>query len=101
SGGEQQQLALARALASRPRLLILDEPSLGLAPRMIDTTYELMAELRNDGLTILLVEQNVTRTTRFCDRSLLLGGGEVRAAGSRAELQRDPDVLSTYLGGQP
>lgn len=101
SGGEQQQLAIARALLGRPRLLILDEPSLGLAPRTIDAIYELLASLREEGTTMLLVEQNAARTIDFCDRSLVLGGGRVRAQGGREELRGDADLLHTYLGGQP
>jgi branched-chain amino acid transport system ATP-binding protein len=100
SGGEQQQLAIARALLGRPKLLILDEPSLGLAPKMIDVIYELLEELREEGVTMLLVEQNAARTIDFCDRCLVLSTGKVRAQGSRAELQRNPDVLRAYLGGR-
>lgn len=100
SGGEQQQLALARALVGEPRLLIVDEPSLGLAPKMIDTIYELLAGLREDGVTMLLVEQNAARTMEFCDRCAVLSGGVVRAEGSRDELQRNPDLLRAYLGRQ-
>jgi branched-chain amino acid transport system ATP-binding protein len=101
SGGEQQQLAIARALLGRPKLLILDEPSLGLAPKMIDVIYELLGELRTEGVTMLLVEQNAARTIDFCDRCLVLSTGKIRAQGSRSELQRNPDVLRAYLGGQP
>jgi branched-chain amino acid transport system ATP-binding protein len=100
SGGEQQQLAIARALLGRPKLLILDEPSLGLAPKMIDVIYELLQELREEGVTMLLVEQNAARTIDFCDRCLVLSTGKVRAQGSRRELQRNPDVLRAYLGGR-
>jgi branched-chain amino acid transport system ATP-binding protein len=100
SGGEQQQLAVARALLRRPRLLILDEPSLGLAPKMIDVVYGLLEELRAEGATMLLVEQNAARTIDFCRRSLVLAGGRVRASGSREELQRDPQVLRAYMGRQ-
>jgi branched-chain amino acid transport system ATP-binding protein len=100
SGGEQQQLALARALVGQPRLLILDEPSLGLAPKMIDVIYELLGELREEGVTMLLVEQNAARTIDFCDRCLVLAGGRVRAQGTREELQGDSDLLRAYLGGQ-
>lgn len=101
SGGEQQQLAIARALLGRPRLLVLDEPSLGLAPKTIDLIYELLEGLREEGTTMLLVEQNAARTIDFCDRCLVLGGGRVRAQGGREELQGDSDLLRTYLGGQP
>jgi branched-chain amino acid transport system ATP-binding protein len=101
SGGEQQQLAIARALLGEPKLLILDEPSLGLAPKMIDALYGLLAELREDGVTMLLVEQNAARTIDFADRCVVLSGGRIRAEGTREQLQRDPDVLRAYLGGQP
>lgn len=101
SGGEQQQLAIARALLGRPKLLILDEPSLGLSPKMIDVIYELLQGLREEGVTMLLVEQNAARTIDFCDRCLVLGTGKIRAEGSRSELQRNPDVLRAYLGRQP
>ena len=101
SGGEQQQLAIARALLGKPKLLILDEPSLGLAPKMIDVIYELLGELREEGVTMLLVEQNAARTIDFCDRCLVLSTGKLRAQGSRVELQRNLDVLRAYLGRQP
>jgi branched-chain amino acid transport system ATP-binding protein len=101
SGGEQQQLAIARALLGNPKLLILDEPSLGLAPKTIDLVYELLEGLRKEGVTMLLVEQNAARTIDFCDRCLVLSGGRVHAEGRREELQRDPDLIRTYLGRQP
>jgi branched-chain amino acid transport system ATP-binding protein len=101
SGGEQQQLAIARALLGRPKLLILDEPSLGLAPKMIDVVYELLRSLRDEGMTMLLVEQNAARTIDFSDRCVVLSTGKIRAQGSRGELQRNPDVLRAYLGRQP
>jgi len=101
SGGEQQQLAIARALLGKPKLLILDEPSLGLAPRMIDVIYELLQGLRDEGVTMLLVEQNAARTIDFCDRCAVLSAGKLQAQGSRSELQRSPDVLRAYLGRQP
>jgi branched-chain amino acid transport system ATP-binding protein len=101
SGGEQQQLAIARALLGRPKLLVLDEPSLGLAPKAIDLIYELLQSLREQGVTMLLVEQNAARTIAFCDRCVVLSSGRIRAQGTREELQRDPDLLRAYLGGQP
>ncbi len=100
SGGEQQQLAIARALLGRPRLLILDEPSLGLAPKTIDLIYELLGGLREEGATMLLVEQNATRTIDFCDRCLVLAGGRVRAQGRRQELHSDAGLRHAYLGGR-
>jgi branched-chain amino acid transport system ATP-binding protein len=100
SGGEQQQLAIARALLGEPKLLILDEPSLGLAPKMIDAVYELLGGLREEGVTMLLVEQNAARTIDFSDRCVVLSGGLIRVEGTRAELQRDPEVLRSYLGKQ-
>jgi branched-chain amino acid transport system ATP-binding protein len=101
SGGEQQQLAIARALLGEPQLLILDEPSLGLGPKMIDVVYELLGGLREDGVTILLVEQNAARTIAFSDRCVVLSGGRIRAEGTREELQDNSDVLHAYLGRQP
>jgi len=98
SGGEQQQLAIARALLGRPKLLILDEPSLGLAPKTIDMIYELLARLREEGTTMLLVEQNATRTIDFCDRCAVLGSGAIRARGSSDELRGDMDLVQAYMG---
>ncbi len=100
SGGEQQQLAVARALLREPRLLILDEPSLGLAPKMIDVIYGLLGELRAEGATMLLVEQNARRTIDFCQRTVVLANGKVRASGDRDELQRNPQLLRAYMGRQ-
>jgi branched-chain amino acid transport system ATP-binding protein len=100
SGGEQQQLAIARALVSSPRLLVLDEPSMGLAPKMIDAIYEELASLRSEGLTMLLVEQNAARTIDFCERSLLISRGSIQIEGTREELQGNQEVLRAYLGQQ-
>lgn len=99
SGGEQQQLAIARALMSHPRLLMLDEPSLGLAPALVDQIFELVAELHQRGTTILLVEQNVDRTLDIADRAYLLHTGTVQVSGTPQELRHRVDIESVYLGG--
>ena len=98
SGGEQQQLAIARALLSRPRLLLLDEPSLGLAPIVVDTLFDALAELREDGVTILLVEQNAMRAIDFADRSYVLRAGRLTVAGTRDELLAMEGFERAYLG---
>ena len=100
SGGEQQQLAIARALLSRPRLLILDEPSLGLAPLMVDRVYEVLLALRRTGLSILLVEQNPMRIGIVADRLIVLAGGGVRLQGKAAELLGDARLENAYLSGE-
>ena len=99
SGGEQQQLAIARGLMSRPSLLMLDEPSLGLAPMLVAEIFELVAQLRETGVTILLVEQNVERTLEIADRAYLLNTGQIEFEGPAEELRKRVDVVSTYLGG--
>ena len=99
SGGEQQQLAIARALLARPRLLMLDEPTLGLSPTLVDRMYELVTQLHRDGVTILLVEQNVSRTLAVADHAYLLTTGRLAAAGTPAELRRNVDIAQTYMGG--
>jgi branched-chain amino acid transport system ATP-binding protein len=98
SGGEQQQLAIARALLSRPRLLLLDEPSLGLAPIMIDRVFETLVQLRESGVTVLLVEQNATRAVALADRSYVLRTGRVGLSGTREELLQTADFAAAYLG---
>jgi branched-chain amino acid transport system ATP-binding protein len=98
SGGEQQQLVIARALLASPRLLILDEPSFGLAPKLIDSVYELLAELKADGLTMLLVEQSVDRAIACSDHCTVLGAGRIKAQGSEAELKENHAVVNAYLG---
>jgi branched-chain amino acid transport system ATP-binding protein len=98
SGGEQQQLAIARSLLSRPRLLLLDEPSLGLAPIMIDTVFDTLGELRDSGVTVLLVEQNATRAVALADRTYVLRTGRVALEGTREELRRTADFATEYLG---
>ena len=99
SGGEQQQLAIARGLMSRPSLLMLDEPSLGLAPMLVAEMFELVAQLRETGVTILLVEQNVERTLEIADRAYLVNTGQVEFEGPAEELRQRVDVVSAYLGG--
>jgi branched-chain amino acid transport system ATP-binding protein len=99
SGGEQQQLAIARALISRPRLLLLDEPSLGLAPIVVRDVFAALAELRSDGLTVLLVEQNATQAIALADRTYVLRSGTLAASGTRAQMQVRDDLAELYLGG--
>jgi branched-chain amino acid transport system ATP-binding protein len=100
SGGEQQQLAIARALMARPRLLLLDEPTLGLAPKLVRTLFELIARLRDEeGVTVLLVEQNVHQALETCDRAYLIRSGRIEREGTPAELRRTTDIEQAYLGG--
>jgi branched-chain amino acid transport system ATP-binding protein len=101
SGGEQQQLALARALMSHPRLLMLDEPSLGLAPRLVEQVLGLVRQLHERGITILLVEQNVNQTLAIVDRVYVLAMGEVEAHGTPAAIRETVDLASVYLGARP
>ena len=98
SGGEAQMLALARGLESRPRLLLLDEPSLGLSPKLAEEVFGLIRRLREQGLTILLVEQNVRRTLALADRAYVLESGRITLHGSAAELMSDERLVSNYLG---
>jgi len=98
SGGQQQQLAIARALLCRPRLLLLDEPSLGLAPKLVDLVFETLADLRERGVTILLVEQNAIRAAQFADRTYVLSAGKMVLTGTRDELQDTELLTSSYLG---
>jgi branched-chain amino acid transport system ATP-binding protein len=98
SGGEQQILAIGRALMARPRLLMLDEPSMGLAPRMVTQVYEILAELKKAGTTILLVEQNARAALKVADRGYVLETGRVILDGSAADLREDPEVQRAYLG---
>jgi branched-chain amino acid transport system ATP-binding protein len=98
SGGEQQMLAIGRALMSRPRLLLLDEPSLGLAPLMVERIFETIADLKREGRTILLVEQNVHHALDIADRAYVLETGRITLEGPADTLRRDPKVEQSYLG---
>ena len=99
SGGEQQMLAIGRALMSRPKLILFDEPSLGLAPNLVETTFEIVSEIRSQGVTVLMVEQNAFAALRLCDRAYLLESGKVTLEGTGVELKDDPYVREAYLGG--
>jgi branched-chain amino acid transport system ATP-binding protein len=101
SGGEQQQLAIARALMSSPRLLMLDEPSLGLAPALVDQIFELIARLHQRGVTILLVEQNVERSLEIVDRAYLMNTGLIESQGTAQQLRSHADIESVYMGVKP
>jgi len=98
SGGERQMLAVGRALMSKPTLLMLDEPSLGLAPLVVGEIFRTLAELRATGVTILLVEQNARAALEVADRGYVLEMGEIALEGTASELARDPRVIDTYLG---
>jgi len=98
SGGEQQMLAIGRALMAEPVLLILDEPSLGLSPRLVEELFALIARLNQDGLTVMLVEQNVGQSLDIADRAYVLENGSVRFSGSPAELLASPELKRAYLG---
>jgi ABC-type branched-subunit amino acid transport system ATPase component len=99
SGGEQQILAIARGLLARPKLLLLDEPSLGLAPQMVDAVFDVIREIHEEGVTILLVEQNALRALEVADRAYVVETGRILLSGTGAELRRDPQVQKAYLGG--
>jgi len=99
SGGEQQMLAIGRALMSRPKLLLLDEPSMGLAPKLIQQIFSIIIDIREQGTTILLVEQNAAQALRIADRAFVLETGEVVREGGGQELAQDDSVRAAYLGG--
>jgi ABC-type branched-subunit amino acid transport system ATPase component len=99
SGGEQQILAIARGLLARPKLLLLDEPSLGLAPQMVDAVFDVIKQIHDEGTTILLVEQNALRALEVADRAYVVETGRILLTGTGAELRRDPAVQKAYLGG--
>ena len=98
SGGEAQQLAIGRALMSAPRLLMMDEPSLGLAPVLVEAVFELIGSLRDQGRTLLVVEQNAARMLAVADRAYVLRSGEVVASGTGAELSERDDLFDTFVG---
>jgi len=100
SGGEQQMLAIARGLMSRPRLLLMDEPSLGLAPRLVRETFAVIESLRGQGTTILMVEQMARMALRVSDRAYVLEHGRIVHQGASADLLDDPRVVGAYLGGR-
>ncbi len=99
SGGEQQMLAIARALMSRPSVLLLDEPSLGLAPLLVERIFQVIQRLKEEGVTILLVEQNAYQALRIADRAYVLETGQIKLQGPARELARDEAVKKAYLGG--
>jgi branched-chain amino acid transport system ATP-binding protein len=98
SGGEQQMLAIARALIARPRLLLMDEPSLGLAPRLVEEVFSLIEQIRADGITVLLVEQNARGALELADRAYVIETGRVVLSGTGEALRHDPQVQRAYLG---
>lgn len=98
SGGEQQMLAIARALMSRPRILLLDEPSLGLAPVVVNEVYRIIEEIRKDGTSILLVEQNANRALNVSDRAYVLASGQIELSGTGKEMAENDEVRKVYLG---
>ncbi|GLZ87213.1 high-affinity branched-chain amino acid transport ATP-binding protein [Metapseudomonas resinovorans] len=99
SGGEQQMLAIGRALMSKPKLLLLDEPSLGLAPIIIQQIFDIIEQLRKDGVTVFLVEQNANQALKLADRGYVLENGRIVMQGSGDDLLNDPKVRDAYLGG--
>ncbi|KRM56298.1 branched-chain amino acid ABC transporter ATPase [Lacticaseibacillus sharpeae JCM 1186 = DSM 20505] len=99
SGGEQQMLAMARALMAKPKLLLLDEPSMGLAPIYIQKIFDIIKTINDQGTTVLLIEQNAKQALSIADRAYVLASGEVKLTGTGAELLANADVQSAYLGG--
>ncbi len=98
SGGEQQMLAMGRALMSRPRLLLLDEPSMGLSPIMVDKIFEVIHDVSRQGMTVLLVEQNASRALQIADRGYVMESGLITLQGPASQLLHDPQVQAAYLG---
>ncbi len=99
SGGEQQMLAIGRALLAQPRLLMLDEPSMGLAPMVVGEIFEILREIHLQGITILLVEQNVRQALKLADRAYVMETGSMTLGGTARELVDDPRIIAAYLGG--
>jgi branched-chain amino acid transport system ATP-binding protein len=99
SGGEQQMLAISRALMSRPKLVLFDEPSLGLAPNIVERTFEIIRSIRADGVTVVMVEQNAAAALELSDRAYVMEQGAVSLTGTGASLLHDPHVQKAYLGG--
>ena len=99
SGGEQQMLAMGRALMARPKLLLLDEPSMGLAPKLIKQIFDIVTEINSQGTTVLLVEQNASQALKRAHRGYVLETGEIVQEGTGADLSNDPKVKAAYLGG--
>lgn len=99
SGGEQQMLAISRALMSSPKILLLDEPTLGLAPLLVETVMETIVRIREEGMTVLLVEQNATRALEISNRGYILEAGRFLKSGPGPELAQDPEIQKAYLGG--
>jgi branched-chain amino acid transport system ATP-binding protein len=98
SGGEQQMLAMGRALMARPKVLLMDEPSMGLSPIMVDKIFEVVADIHSRGTTVLLVEQNASRALQLADRGYVMDSGEVTMSGDAKTLLDDPKVRAAYLG---
>ena len=99
SGGEQQMLAMGRALMSHPKLLMMDEPSMGLSPLLVDQVFEIIKDINKDGTTILLVEQNAGKSLAISDRAYVLETGKIVLSGTGKELMESEDVKKAYLGG--
>jgi branched-chain amino acid transport system ATP-binding protein len=98
SGGEQQMLAMGRALMSQPKVLLLDEPSMGLSPIMVDKIFEVVRDVSQQGVTILLVEQNASRALQIADRGYVMESGLITLSGAASDLLHDPKVREAYLG---
>jgi branched-chain amino acid transport system ATP-binding protein len=99
SGGEQQMVAMARALMLRPRLICMDEPTMGLSPRFVDHVLELIAAINRDGVTVFMVEQNASLALQIAHRAYVLQAGRIALSGAAATLAHDPRIRDAYLGG--